>query len=148
MPSVNIFAHSASSSSKIPSFLRNSTTSLAKSYRSLSLLTKSKSDDIKAQIHVAVKPPRRHIRGGWRCGKSFTSEKGVRHPVEVERLLIARCGVATGAYGTGSFEKPPASCSNISMSAPHLANQQTQASPILSETDPYENDKFDPVSPG
>src|SRR6267154_2699471 len=121
MPSVNIFPHSTSSSSKIPSFLRNSTTALARSYRSLSPLTKSKSDDIKARIHVAVKPPRRHMSGGWGCG------------------------VATGAYGTGFFEKPP--CSNTSMSAPHLANQQTHASPILSEMDPYENDKFDPVSP-
>src|SRR6266478_2601375 len=125
MPSVNNFAHSTSSSSKIPSFLHNSTTALAKSYRSLSLLTKSKSDDIRARAHVAVKPPRRHMSGGWGSGESFTSE-----------------------YGTGFFERPPASCSKTSMSAPHLANQQTHASPILSETDPYENDKFDPVSPG
>jgi hypothetical protein len=34
------------------------------------------------------------------------------------------------------------------MSALNLANQQTQASTILSETDPYENDRFDPDSPG
>src|SRR6266852_3742924 len=151
MPSVSIFAHSTSSSSKIPSFLRNSTTALAKSYRSLSLLTKSKSDDIKVRTHVAVKPPRRHMSGGWECGKSFTSEKGVRHPDAVEHLPIARCGVATGAYCAGFFDfskKPSASCSNTSISAPHLANQQTHASPILSEADPYENDKFDPDSPG
>jgi hypothetical protein len=30
------------------------------------------------------------------------------------------------------------------MSAP----QQTQASPISSETDPYKNNRFNPVSPG
>jgi hypothetical protein len=66
-----------------------------------------------------------------------------RHPDTVECLPIARGGVATGAY-TGFFERSPAFCSNTSMSVP----QQTQASPITSETDPYKNDRFNPVSPG
>jgi hypothetical protein len=43
----------------------------------------------------------------------------------VERLPIALGGVARGAYGTGFFERPPASCSITSMLAPHLASQQT-----------------------
>src|SRR6266851_5182617 len=148
MPSKNIFAHSPSSPFRMPSLLRNSTTALAKSYRSLSPLTKSKSEDTKARTHGAVKPPRRQISGNWEGREQITSDVGVRHPDTVERLPIARGGVVTGVNCTGCFPRPAVCSSYTSTLVPHLANQQTHASPILSETAPYENNRLDPVSPG
>jgi hypothetical protein len=144
MPSANILDHSNSSSSRMPSLLLNSTTVLARSYRSLSPLTKSKSEDIKARIHVAVRPPRRQISGTF--GEDTTSGWDVRHREAVERLHIAGGGVDVGVNVENCLGVPVTCCSYTSMSAPHRANQQTHDSPILSETAPYENDGSDSVS--
>ena len=137
MPSVNIRDHSTSSSSRIPSFLLNSTTVLARSYLSLSPLINNKSEDTKPRTHAAVRPPRRQISGTFE--EDTTSEWDVRHLGAVERLhIVGGADVETCLLVT--------CCSHTSMSAPHRANQQTQDSPILSETAPYEKARSDSAS--
>src|SRR6266702_2602517 len=145
MPSVNILDHSTSSSSRMPSLLPNSTTVLARSYRSLSPLTKSRLEDTRARTHAAVKPPRRQINGTF-GGEDTTSGWDVRHLDAVERLLIAGGGADVGVNGENCLGVLATCCSYTSMSVPHRANQQTQDSPILSQTAPYEKDCSDSVS--
>lgn len=64
----------------------------------------------------------------------------VRHRGAVERLHIV------GGVDVETCFVSAACCSHTSMSAPHRANQQTQASPILSETAPYEKARSDSAS--
>jgi hypothetical protein len=97
MPSVIVFAHSTSSSSRRPSFLRNSMTALTNAYHSLSLLTKSKSDEIKAQTRGSQTPTTPYKRRLREC--RVTATQTLLNACQLHAAVLRRVHIRISSRG-------------------------------------------------